>query len=452
MNPVEILDAKREGRSLDRASLSAFMTGYLEGTVEEYQMAAFLMAVQFRGLDDGELTDLVEIMIGSGSVLELDHLPSPRVDKHSTGGVGDKVSLVLSPLVAEAGLHVPMMSGRGLGHTGGTLDKLEAIPGFRTDLPLDEFLEVLGAERAAMMGQTAEIAPLDQRLYALRSVTGTVPSIPLIAASIMSKKLAEGLDALVLDVKTGSGAFLSQRDDSLALARTMVGIGERYGVRTTALLTAMDRPLGRTAGNALEVREAVECLRGKGPEDLREVVLALSAELLLSAGEASSFEAARERLAELLDGGAPLARFRRLVQRQGGDPRTVDEVDRLPQAPVVREVRVDAPSHVAEVRPVPLGMAVIALGGGRTRLGQEIDPSVGFSVLVQPGEILEEGDLLGRVHAASEEAAREGEARLRDAVHLGRSRGTPGAPSPLISHRVDASGVWPWDPVGSQRG
>ncbi|MEQ9568618.1 MAG: thymidine phosphorylase, partial [Longimicrobiales bacterium] len=260
MIPTRVIEAKRDGGSIDSGSLRRFLTRYLDGDVEEYQMAAFLMAVVFRGLDGRELDDLVDVMIGSGASLDLSALDRPRVDKHSTGGVGDKVSIALAPLAAELGVYVPMMSGRGLGHTGGTLDKLEAIPGFRTDLDLGDFRRVLEAVGCAMIGQTAEIAPLDRRLYDLRSVTGTVPSLPLIAASIISKKLAEGLSALVLDVKVGSGAFLPDEERALTLARTMVGIGDARGVRTEALVTAMDRPLGRAVGNALETVEALECL------------------------------------------------------------------------------------------------------------------------------------------------------------------------------------------------
>ncbi|TVR63024.1 MAG: thymidine phosphorylase, partial [Gemmatimonadales bacterium] len=390
------------------------------------------------------------------AVLDLSHLPGPRVDKHSTGGVGDKVSLVLAPLAAACGLYVPMMSGRGLGHTGGTLDKLEAIPGFRTDLSLERFAADLETHRVAMIGQTAEIAPLDRRLYALRSVSGTVPSIPLIAASIMSKKLAEGLTGLVLDVKMGSGAFLPDEDRAMELARTMVEMGARHGVPTTALPTAMDRPLGRTVGNALEVREALECLRGGGPDDLREVTVALVVEMLAvsepaesaagggaspdgghadgsvgsrtpagsggptgSATRGSDRDALRTQVEERLDAGAALELFRALVERQGGDPHVVDDAGRLPQAPVQEEVRSSKAGVVLEVQPFPLGRASVELGGGRIRLGQEIDPAVGFASLVQPGDEVAEGDLLGVVHAARPEDAPAAAAVLRDAVRIG---------------------------------
>jgi pyrimidine-nucleoside phosphorylase len=416
VNPVRLIEAKRDGETLAPDEISAFFAGYLEGVVEEYQMAAFLMAVVLQGLGPDELQALVRSMLHSGAVLNLAELGGPRVDKHSTGGVGDKVSLVLAPLVAEAGVHVPMMSGRGLGHTGGTLDKLEAIPGFRTDLSLKRFRELLGAHRVAMIGQTDEIAPLDRRLYALRSVTGTVASLPLISASIMSKKLAEGLTGLVLDVKVGSGAFLSDETDARTLARTMVEIGEGYGVPTRARLTAMDRPLGRTAGNALEVREALECLRGEGPDDLRRVTVTLAAEMFVLADLDATPEAGVARAEALLDSGAALERFRTMVRAQGGAPEVVDDPGRLPRAPVVREVRVDRGLTLHRLEPRAVGEAVVELGGGRLRLSDAVDPAVGFDELAPPGTRLASGDLLGRVHARNEADARRGEGALRDAV------------------------------------
>jgi len=443
VNPVRILEAKRDGHELDPDDIRAFLLGFLDGTVEEPQVAAFLMAVHYRGMTPVELGALVEVMLRSGAVLELDHLPAARVDKHSTGGVGDKVSLPLAPLVAEAGLYVPMMSGRGLGHTGGTLDKLEAIPGFRTDLELPRFMEVLEAERTAMIGQTAEIAPLDRRLYALRSVTGTVPSIPLIAASIMSKKLAEGLTGLVLDVKTGSGAFLADLDRSRELARTMVALGEERGLAVVARLTAMDRPLGQTVGNALEVAESVACLRGEGPEDLRTVVLALAGEMLALGGVAPDPEAGTGQARALLDSGAPLERFRRMVELQGGDAAVVDDPGRLPKAPVVREFRAPRQGRVAAVLPRPIGVGVVELGGGRVRLADTIDPSVGLDALVAPGTRVDAGDLLARVHARTESDARKMLGVLEASIRLddgGAEQSREPLPPllPLLGERISA--------------
>ena len=402
--------------------LEAFLRGYLDGSVEEYQMSAFLMAVVFRGATDAELATLLEVMIGSGAVLDLDHLPGPRVDKHSTGGVGDKVSLPLAPLVASMGVFVPMMSGRGLGHTGGTLDKLESIPGFRTDLPLDRFTAVLEEVGCAMIGQTAEIAPLDRRLYDLRSVTGTVPCIPLIAASIMSKKLAEGLNGLVLDVKVGEGAFLPEFDRAIELARTMVRLGRAAGVTTTARLTAMDRPLGRAIGNALEVEESIDCLRGGGPVDLRTLVLELAAEMCVAGGSESSMDRARSAAARALDDGRAMEVMERMVAAQGGDVEWLRDPSRRDVAPERREVTAPRSGIVARVSPLALGHATIALGGGRRRLGEAIDPRVGFELAVSPGDEVRAGDPIGVVHAADESSARAGARALESAVVVADER------------------------------
>jgi pyrimidine-nucleoside phosphorylase len=399
-------------------------------------MSAFLMAILFQGMDPDELDVLVATMIESGATLDLGDLDRPRVDKHSTGGVGDKVSLALAPLAAELGVYVPMMSGRGLGHTGGTLDKLEAIPGFSTDLTLDRFRAVLLDVGCAMIGQTAEIAPLDRRLYDLRSVTGTVPSIPLIAASIMSKKLSEGLSALILDVKVGSGAFLPGERQALQLARTMVAIGESRGVRTEAVLTAMDRPLGCAVGNGLETAEAFACLAGGGPGDLRRLVVHLAARMVALGGDARDpalIEAEAERC---LDDGRALRRMERLVEAQGGDPRVVAEPDGLETAPVVREVRADEAGTVTALDPRPLGSAVVEMGGGRTRLDQAIDLRIGFRLAVSVGAHLEKGQVIAEVHAADENSADVGERAVRSSARVG---GDAVALRPLISHRVTAT-------------
>ncbi len=436
MIPYRVIEAKRDGKTLGEGELTDFLQGFLSGGVADYQMSAFLMAVFQQGLAPEELTVLVEVMLHSGEILDFSTLGRPVVDKHSTGGVGDKVSLVLAPLAAELGLAVPMMSGRGLGHTGGTLDKLEAIPGFRTDLTLGEFREVLASEGFGMIGQTHQIAPLDRRLYALRSVTGTVPSLPLIAASIMSKKLAEGLQGLVLDVKVGSGAFLPDQGEAQLLAQTMVEIGEERGVATVALLTAMDRPLGRTAGNALEVKEALECLRGGGPEDLRELTVALAVEMLaVGGGDGEDAGALRARVESALDSGGPLERFARVAAIQGGDPEVVLGGRPLPSAPVVRPVHSRAAGTVARVVPERLGYGVIELGGGRRRLDDTIDPAVGFEIRVGPGDEIGEGDLLGFVHARDESGADGGELALREACRL--SKGDPPPSLPLLIRRVD---------------
>jgi pyrimidine-nucleoside phosphorylase len=336
---------------------------------------------------------------------------------------------------------VPMMSGRGLGHSGGTLDKLEAIPGFRTDLPLDEFSAVLDNVGCAMIGQTEEIAPLDKRLYRLRNVTGTVPAIPLIAASIMSKKLSEGLDALVLDVKHGSGAFIPESDRALRLARTMVEIGEGYGVRVTALLTAMDRPLGITAGNGLEVRESIEVLQGNGPDDLREVTLRLAAEMSAASGlvQEGEWDRAYSAAAESLDSGRALERFARLILAQGGDATVCDDPSRLASAPVRGEVRAGASGVIHEVAPRPLGWGVVELGGGRKQLGDTIDPSVGFEILARPGQPIVEGDVVAIVHARDESGLDAGSLAVTKAIRI--EDAPPTDLLPLVSHRVTTEGV-----------
>ena len=434
MSAIRVIERKSAGQTLDAEELRAFLGAYLKGDIPDYQMAAFLMAVWFRGLSGRELDALLHTMIASGASLDLSHLDGPRVDKHSTGGVGDKVSLVLAPLAAELGLYVPMMSGRGLGHTGGTLDKLESIPGFRTDIALDRFVSIVERERFAMIGQTPEIAPLDRRLYDLRSVTGTVSSIPLIATSIMSKKLAEGLTGLVLDVKTGSGAFLPETGRALELARTMVTLGERAGVDTVALVTAMDRPLGRAIGNGLEVAEALECLAGGGPADLREVTLALVAQMMVVGGLARDAGSARERAAVTLDSGRPLERFARVVALQGGDTRAIHRPERLPSGRVRRYVRARSVGFVGAIDPRALGHGMVELGGGRTRLGATINRGVGFRLEVRIGDEVTADRTLGVVHAATPAEADRASKLLRDAIRIVPEAPPPAAP--LLSHRV----------------
>jgi pyrimidine-nucleoside phosphorylase len=437
--PARIIEAKRDGEALDPALLGGFLDAYLRGEVPDYQMAAFLMAAYLRGLDDVETDVFVRCMLASGSTLDLSALPGPKVDKHSTGGVGDKVSLALAPLAACLGVFVPMISGRGLGHTGGTLDKLEAIPGFQTDLSLARFRRVLRDVGCAIVGQTTEIAPLDRRLYALRDVTGTVSSIPLISASIMSKKLAEDLDGLLLDVKVGSGAFLPDEEDARALAEKMVAIGSGRGLRTVALLTAMHRPLGRAVGVGLETTEAIECLRGGGPEDLRELVLIEAGEMLrLGSPEVGEAEA-RERAEGALDSGAALERFARMVVAQGGDSRVVESPDLLMTAPEVREVPAGAAGTVLEVAPRPLGEGVIALGGGRTMMHQPVDPGVGFVVAVRPGDRVRPGDPLGVVHARSAADAEAGARALAGSVRIGGEGDEP-VQGALVSARIEGGG------------
>lgn len=436
---VELIERKRDGGRLTPEEWRTLMRAYAAGEVPDYQLAALAMAVYFRGMDDGEVVALTTAMLESGRRLDLSHLSVPRIDKHSTGGVGDKVSLILAPLVAACGVAVPMMSGRGLGHTGGTLDKLESIPGFRTRLTLEEAAAQVGRLGCALIGQTEEIAPADGRLYALRDATATVEAIPLIAASIMSKKLAEGLTGLVLDVKTGAGAFMPRLDDALTLARTMIALGERAACPTVALLTDMDAPLGEACGNALEVVESVALLRDGGPPDLREVTLALAVEMLLLAGTDADAAAARRRAEAALSSGAALERFRRIVEAQGGDPRVVDDPVRvLPRAPVRAAFEAPRGGVVQRVEPRIIGRAITALGGGRTRVEDAIDPAVGFAITARPGDRVAQGQPLATIHARDEATRAEAAAALARAIILGDE-----APArrPLVSHRVTSRGV-----------
>jgi pyrimidine-nucleoside phosphorylase len=432
--PARIIEAKRQGKVLSAPELAAFFNGFLDGEVPDYQMSAFLMAVHFRGLDRDELDVLLGLMIGSGATLEFSELDGPVVDKHSTGGVGDKTSLVLAPIVAALGAYIPMMSGRGLGHTTGTLDKLEAIPGFRTRISLEEFRRILRTVGVAMIGQTEEIAPLDRRLYSLRDATATVPSLPLIAASIMSKKVAEGLDALVLDVKTDVGSFLPDFEDSQLLAQTMVELGEGQGVRTTALITSMDAPLGRAVGNGLETREALACLAGEGPKDLEGLSLALAGEMLYSVGISNSPSEGEEEARGILERGRGLEKMAELVHAQGGDSSLVERWQEISPAPVKGVVEAIEEGFVSEIHPLALGHGVVALGGGRRRMDDEVDPSVGFVLEVAHGERVEVGQPLGQVHAADQAGLETGKKVLAEAVKLMEVEPSPRAP--LIRERI----------------
>lgn len=434
-----LIERKRDGGSLRGDEWRGLIDGYVAGRVPDYQMAALAMAVVFRGMTHEELVALTGAMLESGARFELTDLAAPRVDKHSIGGVGDKTSLLLAPMLATLGVVVPMISGRGLGHTGGTLDKLESIPGFSTQIPLDQARRLLERLGCVMVGQTPELVPADKKLYALRDVTGTVESIPLISASIMSKKLAESLTALVLDIKTGSGAFITDPAQSLVLAETMIGLGEARGCRTVALLTAMDRPLGVACGNALEVAEAVDGLRGQGPADLMEVTFALGAEMLLASGLASDRWTARRAVEGTVTTGAALQRFGEMVAAQGGDPKVIDHPERLPRAPVVMDLLADQDGVIGEVLPRPIGHLIVALGGGRHRAEDPVDPAVGAMVWAKPGAVVHRGDRLGVVHARSEEGGAKGVETLRSAIRFG-----PGPkPLPLVGARVSRDGVEP---------
>lgn len=398
MRAVDVIQRKRDGQELSSEEIGFFIRGYAEDQIPDYQASALAMAVFFRGMTPAETLALTEAMMRTGEVLDLSELEGPKVDKHSTGGVGDKTSLVLAPLAAACGVYVPMISGRGLGHTGGTLDKLEAIPGFRVNLSLAEFRTVLKHAQIGLIGQTPQIAPADRKLYALRDVTATVESLPLISASIMSKKMAEGIDALVLDVKTGDGAFMKTFADSKALAQAMVTIGRGMGKKVAALITDMDQPLGRTAGNALEVAECIETLKGRGPKDLESLSIELAAWMLFLAAQAPALDAARQKVRAALSSGAGLRKFQQIVELQGGDPRVCDDPGRLPRARETVEVKAERDGRVARIACRSVGQAAMLLGAGRETVTSAIDPAVGLTVHKKVGDLVIQGEPLFTVH------------------------------------------------------
>ncbi len=422
MRPQDLIRKKREGRSLTREEIQFFVDGVVGGGLADYQASALLMAVFLKGMSADETAMLTDAMLHSGEILDFSDIPKPKVDKHSTGGVGDKTSLILAPLAAACGAIVPMISGRGLGHTGGTLDKLESIPGYRVHLSVPEFREILKKVGFAMMGQTSEIAPADRKLYALRDATSTVEAIPLIVASIMSKKLAAGLDALVLDVKTVSGAFMREEARALELARALVATGNSCGVRTQALITDMSQPLGRAVGNAIEVRECIDILRNEEDQRARpvkELSLELAARMVALSGVAPSLEDARERVQSSLDSGRALECFRKSVEAQGGDPRVCDAPAQL--LPLTeREVRVESTrtGFIESVDAAEIGHVVASIGGGRQRIEDEIDPEVGFASEVKIGDEVRAGDALGLLYCRDEAQARTASERIRAAYKI----------------------------------
>jgi pyrimidine-nucleoside phosphorylase len=394
---VELIADKRDGGTLSGDEIRWLVEAFGKNEVADYQMAAFLMAAFLRGLDDAETVALTEAMLHSGSVLDLSAVPGIKVDKHSTGGVGDKVSICLAPMVAACGVPVPMVSGRGLGHTGGTLDKLEAIPGFRTDLSTVDFARIVGEVGTCMIGQTKDIAPADKRIYALRDVTATVESIPLIVASILSKKLAEGIDGLVLDVKVGKGAFMKNEERARALADKLVRVGTRAGKRVVAILTRMDAPLGRAVGNANETREAIDVLHGRGPSDLTECTLVLGAEMLVLGGKANDAREGTALLREAIASGSAIRVMERMVAAQGGDASVVADPSRLEIAPEVSEVKAPRSGFVTGIDALAVGLAGVAMGAGRTRADQAVDPGVGIEITAHVGAPVAAGDVVARL-------------------------------------------------------
>ncbi|MEW6734013.1 MAG: thymidine phosphorylase [Acidobacteriota bacterium] len=417
LHTVEIIRKKRDGRELSAAEISYFIKGYLNREVADYQMSALLMAIYLRGLNEVETQAFTEEMLYSGEVLDFSYLPQAKIDKHSTGGVGDKTSLVLAPLAAAAGLYVPMISGRGLGHTGGTLDKLESIPGFNAQLSLSDFRKVIEKVGAAIIGQTEEIAPADRRIYALRDVTATVESIPLITASIMSKKLAEGIDCLVLDVKCGNGAFMETAERALALAQSLVKVGKRMHKRITVLITDMNQPLGWAVGNSLEVIESIDTLKGK-PGIFTDLCVELAAAMLHTGGIVTDIDAGKRGAERLIENGSALEKFCEMVTAQGGNAKIIDDYSLLPQASYQKEVLVAQDGYISSIDTHGIGMAAMILGAGRQRLDSQIDYGVGIKINVKLGDYVNKGDLLCTIYYNNAQLLAETEQRLLQAYQI----------------------------------
>jgi pyrimidine-nucleoside phosphorylase len=430
---IDLIRKKRDGGALSAAEIGYLVDGSTDGSIPDYQMAAWLMAVVLRGMTRAETADLTHAMLHSGEVLDLSFLPAKKVDKHSTGGVGDKTSLVLAPLVAAGGLYVPMISGRGLGHTGGTLDKLESIPGFRVGLSVAEFHKVLEACGCCMIGQTEKIAPADRKLYALRDVTGTVESPYLICASIMSKKLAEGTDALVLDVKTGSGAFMKKEEDAVFLAELMVETGERMGKRMVALITDMNQPLGHMVGNALEVKESIDILHGRGPQDLRDLCIESAAWMFYLGGACKTVAEGKALSEQIIGSGKAFKQFHQMVELQGGDVSMIDDPSRLPEA----KHRVQVPSRktgfVTSIMCEQVGTACVILGGGRERKEDSVDPAVGIAVHKKIGDKVAAGESLCTIHCHSDAQAERAKIMLEESYHIASAQPSH---QPSLIHRV----------------
>lgn len=432
---VELIAAKRDGRELAPEQILRLIQSFTSGDLTDYQMSAFLMAAFLRGMSDGETVALTEAMLRSGTVVDLSSVNGVKVDKHSTGGVGDKCSISLVPIVAACGVPVPMVSGRGLGHTGGTLDKLEAIPGFRVDLDIGKFARIVREVGGCMIGQTAEIAPADKRIYALRDVTATVESVPLIVASILSKKLAEGIDALVLDVKVGRGAFMKSLEDARGLATALVRVGTRAGKKVVAILTRMDAPLGRTVGNALETREAIDMLFGKAPEDYTVCTKALAVEMLRLGGRAATQAEGEKLVDQVIANGKAVEVMERMIAAQGGDPAVVRDTSRLPSAPHVVPLLATTSGWVQEINAFEMGICAGLLGAGRTRADQAVDPAVGVVIDAHVGEHVQKGQPLLHLHVRNPADVDALKDRLLAAYLVGDARP---AQTPLVIDRIEA--------------
>lgn len=441
MTAEQIIIRKRDGEALSEAELRFMVEQYVAEEVPDYQMAALLMAIYFQGMSFEEMATLTKIMVESGARVDLSHLKQFPIDKHSTGGVGDKISLVLAPLMAAAGVAVPMMSGRGLGHSGGTLDKLEAIPGFRTNLTLAEYVRQLEQIGVAMIGQTAEIVPADRKIYALRDRTGTVPSIPLVVASILSKKIAEGARALVLDVKTGRGAFFPEPAMAMELARNLIAVSAQFGLRTTALLTGMDQPLGYAVGNWLETREAIDVLRGGGPSDVRELTLALGAEMLFQAGLERDISSGLISLRNCLASGAAYERFLELVMAQGGDVAVIENPSTYPFSCRQYEIRSQVDGYVHAIDALQIGILAMEMGAGRIRITDTIDYGAGIVLQKKVGDPVTRGELLAELHYSKAISKDYLEQKMAAAIAIAAS---PIEPPPLILAYIHEKGQETW--------
>lgn len=440
MNAVEIIEKKRDKKPLTEEEIRFFVNGVCGGAIPDYQISALLMAIYLNGMDDAEISVLTDAMAKSGDTVDLSYIDGVKVDKHSSGGVGDKVTLAVAPMVAACGLSVAKMSGRGLGFSGGTIDKLESIKGFRTTLTEEEFVRFIKRDGIALMGQTKNVAPADKKLYALRDVTGTVASIPLIAASIMSKKLACGSDSIVLDVKCGSGAFMKTFEQALELAEKMEKIGRSNGRRVTALITNMDQPLGRAVGNALEVREAIDTLKGNGPEDFTELCMVIGSFMLVAGEKADTAENARQMLENAVSSGSALAKFKRFVENQGGDPSVADNAELLPKAKAIREVKAPLSGIVTAINGELIGAASLTVKAGRLTKDDEIDHSCGFVLCSKVGSTVTEGETIAQIHAPNEEAAEIAEKQLLDAYSFGERSELP-EEKPILLGYVDKEGI-----------
>ncbi|CAM3122560.1 pyrimidine-nucleoside phosphorylase [Paenibacillus lupini] len=439
MRAVDLIQKKRDGGELTAKELTFLVDGYCEGGIPDYQMSAWAMAVFYRGMTPAETAALTLAMANSGDQVDLAPIAGVKVDKHSTGGVGDKTTLIIAPLVASAGVPVAKMSGRGLGHTGGTIDKLESIAGFQTELSREKFLEQVNELGISVIGQSGNLAPADKKLYALRDVTATVESIPLIASSVMSKKIAAGADAIVLDVKTGSGAFMKTIEDSEQLAQAMVEIGTQVGRQTAAVISDMDQPLGFAIGNALEVREAIETLQGKGPADLTELCLTLGAHMVVLGGKAKDFSEAKALLQRQLDSGEALSKFKQFIAAQGGDASVADDVELLPQAAEQVEVKAAGAGYIASIHAEQLGIAAMLLGAGRATKEASIDYSVGIIIRKKVGDSVSEGDTLAVLHTrANDSTLEEVAAKVRDAYTISTDKPEE---RPLLLSVVTAEGT-----------